>query len=50
LAYELYGTPAYWWIFCERNPFLRSEPVWNFLAGLVIMVPSPDYLARTLGT
>ena len=50
LAYDLYGNGEYWWIFCERNPFLRSDPIWNFVAGLQIMVPSPDYLRRILGT
>ena len=50
LSYDLYGTPVYWWVFCERNPFLRSDPVWNFLAGLEIMVPTRDYLTRVLGS
>jgi hypothetical protein len=50
LSYDLYQTPVYWWVFCERNPFLRSDPVWNFLPGLQIMVPSPDYLSRVLGS
>lgn len=50
LSYDLYGSPSYWWIFCERNPFLRSDPIWNFITGLEIMVPSADYLRRTLGT
>lgn len=49
LAYELYQTPTYWWVFCERNPFLRSDPIWNFITGLEIMVPSADYLQRILG-
>jgi hypothetical protein len=50
LAYDLYHSPSYWWIFCERNPFLRSDPIWNFLTGLQISVPSFDYLKRILGT
>lgn len=50
LSYDLYTTPNYWWIFCERNPFLRGDPIWGFLAGLQIMVPSIDYLHRVLGS
>jgi hypothetical protein len=50
LSFDLYKTPVYWWVFCERNPFLRSDPVWNFIPGLQIMVPSHDYLSRVLGT
>lgn len=50
LSYDLYGTPVYWWVFCIRNPFLRSDPIWNFVAGLEIMVPSGDYLRRLLGS
>jgi hypothetical protein len=50
LAFELYNTPVYWWVFCERNPFLRGDPIWNFITGLEIMVPSGDYLRRILGT
>ncbi len=49
LSYDLYGTPAYWWIFCERNPFLRANPIWDFIAGLTIIVPSADYLQSILG-
>ena len=50
LSFDLYGTPSYWWVFCVRNPFLRSDPVWDFIAGLTIMVPSANYLNQLLGT
>ena len=50
LAYDLYRDPSYWWVFCVRNPFLRAEPVWDFLPGLEIMVPTADFLRRILGT
>jgi hypothetical protein len=49
LSYDLYTTPSFWWVFCERNPFLRYDPVWGFLAGLQIMVPEHSYLRRVLG-
>jgi len=50
LAFELYGTPAYWWVFCARNPFLRANPVWDFIVGLEIMVSPSDYLHQVLGS
>jgi len=50
LSFDLYNTPAYWWVFCVRNPFLRRDPVWSFTNGLTIMVPSSDYLHRILGS
>jgi Base plate wedge protein 53 len=49
LAQELYGTPTYWWVFCERNPFLRANPIWDFVVGLEIMVPSDTHLHQALG-
>lgn len=50
LSYDLYGTPAYWWTFCVRNPFLRRDPVWSFVNGLTITVPTADFLHRILGS
>ncbi len=49
LSYDLYNTPAFWWVFCVRNPFLRADPIWGLITGLQLMVPSADYLRRTLG-
>lgn len=49
LSYDLYGSPVYWWVFCVRNAFLRSDPVWNFLTGLTIIAPSLTYLQQVLG-
>ena len=50
LSYDLYNTPAYWWVFCVRNPFLRRDPIWRFTNGVTIIVPSGDYLRRILGS
>ena len=50
LSDHLYGTPAYWWVFCNRNAFLRRDPIWGFVNGLSIMVPATAYLTRLLGT
>ena len=50
LAYELYNNPSYWWIFSARNPFLRANPIWDFISGLQLMVPTSDRLLRLLGS
>jgi hypothetical protein len=50
LSFDLYGTPVYWWVFCIRNPFLRGDPLWGFLAGTEIMVPSLIHIHNILGT
>ena len=49
LSYDLYGTAAYYSVFCIRNPFLRKDPMWNFVTGLTIIVPSASYLKRVWG-
>ncbi len=50
LSYDLYNTPAYWWVFCVRNPFLRRDPIWDFVTGLTITVSSLNYLRQILGS
>jgi hypothetical protein len=49
LSYDLYGTPAYYWTFCVRNPFLRIDPIWAFTTGTQIWVPSNQYLRKIVG-
>jgi hypothetical protein len=49
LAFELYGNPNYWWVFCSRNLDSIRDPIWDFVAGLEIVVPSNKHLKETLG-
>lgn len=49
LSYDLYGTPIYYWVFCIRNPFLRKDPLWDFVTGITIIVPSANYLKKVVG-
>ena len=49
LSYDLYGTAAYWWVFANRNAFLRRDPIWGFINGLTITVPAKSYLTNLLG-
>jgi hypothetical protein len=49
LAYDLYGNPSYWWIFAARNINLIRDPIYDFVAGLQIVVPSSATLIAALG-
>lgn len=49
LAEELYGSPAYWWVFLVRNPNLIRDPIWDFKTGTTIIVPSAEYLRSIIG-
>ena len=49
LSFELYGTPAYYWVFCVRNPWLRADPIWSFVAGETIIVPSAAHVNSVVG-
>lgn len=44
LAYDLYGKPELWWVFCIRNPSLRYDPVFGLKSGKRIMVPSSRHI------
>lgn len=49
LSYELYGSPAYWWVIAVRNPTLRFDPVFGLKPGMVINMPSAARLKRIVG-
>ena len=46
LSYELYQNSQLWWVFALRNPNQLLDPVWDFIPGLTIYVPSKDSLIR----
>jgi hypothetical protein len=46
LSYDLYGTTNLWWVFAARNMDLIQDPIWDFVAGLVIYIPSKSYIDR----
>lgn len=49
LSFDIYGTPAYWWVFMQRNLDLIRDPIWDFQEGMFIYVPSIDRLTTLLG-
>lgn len=49
LAYDLYGDAALWWVFAMRNPNVLKNPIADFFAGQIILLPKTDTLKKDLG-
>jgi len=49
LAYDLYGDAALWWVFAMRNPNIIQDPVFDFLPGATIYIPTKDTVTAALG-
>lgn len=49
LAYDLYETPALWWVFYQRNPNTLTAPPLDFKAGVQIYLPKITTLRTALG-
>ena len=49
LAYDLYGDTALWWVFASRNPNVLVDPLFDFVAGTAIFIPTKETLTQTLG-
>lgn len=49
LSYDLYETPALWWVFYQRNPNTLTAPPLDFKAGVEIYLPKITTLRSVLG-
>ena len=49
LSNDLYGTPAYWWVFMVRNMDSIRDPIWGLKSGMAIFVPTLDRIQQLLG-
>ncbi len=49
LAYDLYGDPALWWVFVQRNMDTIQDPIFDFTAGTKIYIPKNSSLTEMLG-
>ena len=49
LAYDLYGTPALWWVFAQRNMEIIKDPIYDFRPGNQIYLPKKSNLEKYLG-
>ena len=39
LAFELYGSARLWWVFTHYNREVLKDPIFDFKAGIKIVVP-----------
>jgi hypothetical protein len=49
LAHDLYGDVRLWWVFAARNPNTIEDPVFDFITGKTIYIPSQETLNSSLG-
>ena len=49
LAFDLYGKPALWWVFAQRNMDVIRDQIFDFRSGVTISVPKKTGLFRLLG-
>lgn len=48
LAYDLYGSAAYWWVFMVRNRSVLYDPIYDFTPGTKIRLPRKDGMLAAL--
>jgi len=49
LAYDLYQDASLWWVFAARNPNALKDPLFDFVTGNQIYIPTKDTLVSDLG-
>lgn len=49
LANDLYGDASLWWVFAARNPNAIEDPIFDFVAGRIIYIPTQETLNAALG-
>lgn len=49
LAYHLYGSEKLWWVFAARNPSSLKDPLYHFVTGNKIFLPTKQTLKTALG-
>lgn len=48
LAHDLYGDSRLWWVFVHRNRNVLSDPIFDFLPGVVISLPNKKDLEASI--
>lgn len=49
LAYDLYNESRLWWVFAQRNPNKLKDPLFDFVAGVKIYIPTQAVIKDALG-
>ena len=47
-SYQQYGSSRYWWMIALANADLIKDPIWDFTAGLTVLVPKDTALLENL--
>ena len=47
-SYQQYGSSRYWWLIALANADLIKDPIWDFTAGLTVLVPKDTALLEKL--
>lgn len=47
-SYQQYGSSRYWWLIALANADLIKDPIWDFTAGLTVLVPRDTELLEKL--
>ena len=50
LAYDLYNDSKLWWVFAQRNPNTLKDPLYDFVTGTLIYIPTIENINSALGT
>lgn len=49
MAYDLYGSVDYWWVFTIRNKDIIKDPIFDHRAGTKIYIPKLNTILANLG-
>lgn len=49
LAYDLYNDSRLWWVFAQRNPNTLKDPLFDFVSGINIYIPTLAIVKTSLG-
>jgi len=49
LAFDLYSDSKLWWVFAQRNPNTLKDPMFDFVVGTEIYLPTRTTLSQTYG-
>ena len=47
-SYQQYGSSRYWWLIALANADIIKDPIWDFTAGLTVIVPRDSVLLEKL--
>ena len=49
MAFDMFGSPNYWWVFALKNKDKLIDPVEDFKTGLTITIPSKNGIKSLIG-